>query len=91
MDNSGEIQQKPKLLGQVRDVIQLRHYSRRTEKAYVGWIRRFILFHNKRHPLEMGEAELPRFLSSLAVEAKSCGSAMEDLSMVIRKHMQTRI
>jgi len=40
-----------------------------TEKAYIGWIKRFIFFHNKRHPAEMGEAEIARFLSSLASES----------------------
>ena len=44
---------KPKLLDEVRQRIRARHYSRRTEKAYVHWIRRYILFHGKRHPLEM--------------------------------------
>src|SRR4029453_4215293 len=57
---------KPKLLDQVRQAIRTRHYSYMTEKAYVGWIKRFIFFHNKRHPAEMGEAEIGRFLSSLA-------------------------
>ena len=57
---------KPKLLDQVRQAIRTRHYSYMTEKAYVGWIKRFIFFHNKRHPAEMGEAEIARFLSSLA-------------------------
>ena len=47
---------KPKLLDQVRQAIRTRHYSYMTEKAYVGWIKRFIFFHNKRHPAEMGEA-----------------------------------
>jgi len=60
---------KPKLLDQVRAAIRTRHYSYRTEKAYVGWIKRFIFFHNKRHPLEMGEAEVGQFLSNLATEA----------------------
>jgi integron integrase len=59
---------KPKLLDQVRLAIRTRHYSDRTEKAYVHWIRRFIFFHNKRHPAGMGEAEIARFLSSLANE-----------------------
>jgi len=45
----------------------MRHYSVRTEEAYVGWIKRFILFHGKRHPLEMGEDKITRFLSALAV------------------------
>ena len=52
----------PRLLDQVRAAIRLRHYSRRTEKAYAGWIRRFILFHGKRHPGTMGKAEVSRFL-----------------------------
>jgi hypothetical protein len=46
---------KPKLLDQVRHAIRTRHYSYRTEKAYVHWIKRFIFFHNKRHPAELGE------------------------------------
>ena len=48
---------KPKLLNQVREAIRMRHYSVRTEDAYVGWIKRFILFHGKRHPREMGQQE----------------------------------
>ena len=65
---------KPKLLDRVRHEIRTRHYSRRTEKAYVGWIKRFIFFHGKRHPAEMGEAEVTRFLSSLAVDGKVAAS-----------------
>jgi hypothetical protein len=50
---------KPKkLLDQVRDAIRLKHYSDRTEESYVYWIRRYILFHNKQHPKDMGGAEL---------------------------------
>ena len=56
----------PKLLERVRDAIRLRHYSRRTEQAYVAWIRRFIVFHGKRHPKELGEPEVTAFVSSLA-------------------------
>jgi integrase len=56
----------PRLLERVRSAIRVRHYSRSTEKAYVTWIRRFILFHGKRHPEDMGEAEIGRFLTSLA-------------------------
>ena len=59
---------KPKLLDQVRDAIRTRHYSYRTEEAYVAWIRRFILFHDKRHPAEMGPPEITQFLTALAVE-----------------------
>src|SRR5262245_62105790 len=57
---------KVKLLDQVREVIRLKHYSIRTEESYVGWIRKFILFHGKRHPAEMKEAEVRAFLSHLA-------------------------
>jgi len=59
-----------KLLDQVRDVIRLKHYSYRTEETYVHWIRRFILFHNKRHPKDMGVAEIEAFLTHLAVEGQ---------------------
>lgn len=58
----------PKLLDRLRDAIRLRHSSLRTEEAYVAWVRRFILFHGKRHPLEMGAAEINAFLTHLAVE-----------------------
>ena len=58
----------PTLLDQVRDLIRLKHYSIRTESQYVQWVRRFILFHGKRHPREMGAAEVEAFLTHLAVE-----------------------
>lgn len=54
---------RPKLLDRVRSALRARHYSRRTEKAYVGWIRRYVLFHGKRHPAEMGRDEVTRFLT----------------------------
>lgn len=57
---------KLKLLDQVRQAIRTRHYSYLTEKAYVSWVKRFIFFHNKRHPTEMGEVEIANFLSALA-------------------------
>ncbi len=57
----------PRLLDRVRQEIPLRHYSLRTEETYVGWIRRFILFHKKKHPSAMGAEEVTQFLSDLAV------------------------
>ena len=57
-----------RLLDQVRDAIRLKHYSYRTEQSYVQWIRRYILFHNKRHPNEMGVPEIEAFLTHLAVQ-----------------------
>lgn len=59
---------KPRLLDRVRSALRSRHYSFRTEQTYVGWIRRFILFHQKRHPSEMGVNEVNAFLTHLAVE-----------------------
>ncbi|MDP3295087.1 MAG: integron integrase [Nevskia sp.] len=64
----------PKLLDQVRDAVRVRHYSIRTEDAYVNWIKRFILFHGKQHPRELGTAAVSAFLSHLAVEGKVSAS-----------------
>jgi integron integrase len=61
-------QAKLKLMDRVRHVIRALHYSRRTEEAYVHWIRRYIVFHRKTHPSEMGAAEISTFLTWLAVE-----------------------
>jgi len=60
----------PRLLDQLREQLRVRHYSLRTEDAYVDWVRRFILFQGKRHPREMGAAEVQAFLSHLAVDRK---------------------
>src|SRR6266542_1046802 len=64
----------PRLLDQVRTVIRVKHFSLSTERAYVGWIRRFILFHHKRHPKDMAELEIRQFISHLAVDAKISAS-----------------
>lgn len=63
-----------KLLERVREAIRARHYSLRTEESYLGWIRRFILFHHKRHPAEMSEAEANQFLTHLAVKGNVAAS-----------------
>jgi hypothetical protein len=60
-----------KLLDQLRDVIRLKHYAYRTEETYVQWVKRYILFHEKRHPREMGRAEIEAFLTDLAVQQQS--------------------
>jgi len=65
---------KPKFLDQMRTFMRARRYSRRTEQAYVDWVRRFILFHGKRHPRELGEDEVVEFLSDLAVKRKVSAS-----------------
>lgn len=74
----------PRLLDQVRAAIRLRHYSPKTEEAYVSWLRRFILFHGKRHPKELGEAEVTGFLSDLAVaKGASASTQNQALSAVL--------
>ena len=72
MDMSGS--SPPRLLDRVRAEVRVRHYSLRTEQAYVDWIRRFILFHGKRHPDAMGEAEIQAFLTHLAVDKSVAAS-----------------
>ena len=69
-----EIPPRPRLLDRVRDAVRTRHYSRRTEKAYVHWIKRYIIFHDKRHPADMGAAEVGAFLTALAVRNKVAAS-----------------
>jgi len=64
----------PRLIEQIRHTIRAKHYSRRTEKAYVSWIRRFIVFHGKRHPRELGSAEISGYLSHLASERRVAAS-----------------
>ncbi|MBC8180808.1 integron integrase [candidate division KSB1 bacterium] len=66
--------QKPKLLDQVRAAIRTKHYSIRTEESYVSWVKRFILFHNKEHPKDLGEKEINEFLTHLAVKENVAAS-----------------
>jgi integron integrase len=70
----GPLTQPPRLLDRVRAALRLRHLSRSTEQAYTSWIRRFILFHGKRHPAEMGPVEVSSFLSSLATTSQLSAS-----------------
>jgi len=78
-----------KLLVRVREAVRGRHYSPRTEKAYVQWIRRFIVFHGTRHPSEMGEAEVAAFLNALAsrrhVSASTHGQALAAILFLYRR------
>ena len=64
----------PQLLQQVRERLRARHYSYRTEQPYVDWIRRYILFHGKKHPRDMGKREVEQFLTHLAVQRKVAAS-----------------
>jgi len=67
-------QQKSEFLEQVRNKVRLRNYSYRTEKSYVAWVKRYILFHGKRHPAEMGKPEVEAFLTHLAVQRNVAAS-----------------
>lgn len=78
---------QPRLLDQVREVIRTRHYSLRTESAYVGWIKRFIFFHGKRHPLEMGAKEVGQFLSALAVQ-KQVSAVTQSQALTHLEHVR---
>jgi len=73
-DSAVDAIRQPKLLERVRQVIRTKHYSRRTEDAYIGWLQRFIVFHNKRHPQEMGAAEITQLLTHLAVNGNVAAS-----------------
>jgi integron integrase len=64
----------PKLIDQMRQAMRIKHYSLRTEKSYINWVRRYIYFHNKRHPREMGATEVQSFLSDLAVQRRVSAS-----------------
>jgi integron integrase len=66
--------ERPRLLDRMREAIRVRHYSLRTEETYLQWVRRFILFHEKRHPETMGEVEISAFLSHLAVDRNVAAS-----------------
>jgi hypothetical protein len=68
---------RPRLLDRVRQA----HMSRRTEEAYVAWIRRYILFHHKRHPAKMGAPEITKFLTSLAVDGSYTGMCWRSTSV----------
>jgi site-specific recombinase XerD len=73
-----------KLFDQVADALHVKHYSCRTEQTYVDWIRRYILFHNKRHPREMGETEVQVFITYLATERNlSVSSQNQALSAIM--------
>ena len=86
---------RPRLLDRVRQAIRMRHYSRRTEQAYVDWVRRFALFHDKRHPETTGAADIRAFLSWLAtqrhVSASTQNQALSALLFLYRRVLQIEI
>src|SRR5713101_9415874 len=81
--------QPPRLLEQMRKVIRARHYSLRTEETYLSWVKRFILFHGKRHPRDMGVQEVQQFLAYLAVEGHVAASTQSQaLSAILFLYQQ---
>jgi len=86
---------KPKLLDQVRNIIRRKHYSIRTEQAYVDWIKRFIIYHNKCHPAEMAEEEVAQFLTHLArdlnVAASTQNQALSALLFLYKEVLKQEI
>lgn len=84
-----------KLLDQARDKIRLKHYSYKTEQCYVEWMKRYILFHNKRHPLEMGTPEIETFLTHLAkvkhVSASTQNQALHAILFLYREILHKEI
>ena len=85
----------PKLLDQLRDRLRIKHYSLRTEQAYIQWVKRYIHFHNTRHPTEMGKPELEAFLTFLAVERKVAsatqGQALAALLFLYREVLEKEV
>ncbi len=74
----------PKLLDQMRNVIRTKHYSMSTEQAYLQWVRRYILFHGKRHPRDMGAEHLESYLTHLSVQRRvSAGTQNQALSALL--------
>jgi site-specific recombinase XerD len=74
LGREAETSKKYPILEQLRHRLRTLHYSARTEQAYCDWVRRFVLFHDRRHPIHMGEAEIGAFLTSLAVEGRVSAS-----------------
>jgi len=85
----------PKLLDQVQERLRTKHYSIRTETQYLHWIKRFILYHNKRHPRDMGEDEVGQFLTHLATEggvsASTQNQALSALLFLYREILKTEL
>jgi len=82
------MESQPRLFDQMREVLRLKHLSYRTEQAYISWVKRFILFHDKRHPKDMGAAEIRAFLAYLAthehVAASTQNGALNALLFLYR-------
>jgi len=84
-------QPKRKLLDMVRDKMRLKHYSLSTERTYVHWIKHYIFFHNKKHPLEMEKPEIEQFLTSLAVQKKVSPTTQNQAFVALKAGVHKRV
>jgi integron integrase len=95
VESDGRARGEPRLLDRVRNACRVRHYSPRTERAYVQWAKRFVLYHGKRHPSEMGSAEVGAFLSHLAIEQRVSAStqnqALNALVFLYREVLEQKL
>jgi hypothetical protein len=93
--NAINMPKKLKLLDEVRTKLRVKHYSLRTEKSYINWIKRFILFHHKRHPNEMGAEEISFFINNLAaannVSASTQNQALQALLFLYKEILKKDI
>jgi site-specific recombinase XerD len=90
-----DVMSEPRLLDLIRDRIQTLHYSIRTEQSYISWIKRFILFNNKKHPKEMGKFEIEAFLTHLAVKrhvsASTQNQALAAILFLYKRVLQIKL
>lgn len=93
VDRQVDCARRPKLLDQMREALRSRHYSPRTEQIYCHWVRRYVHFHNVRHPADMGEPEINAFLTHLAVkEEVNASTQNQELSalLFLYRHVLSR-
>ena len=89
-DTRGPIPQQPKLLDRVAMACRTRHYSLSTERVYVHWAKRFILWHGKRHPTDMGAPEVEAYLTHLAVDCEVAASTQNQALSALLFHLLER-
>ncbi len=90
LSNVEQSKNKPKLLDQLSDSIRLHQYSMATERSYVHWVRRFILFHGKKHPKTMGKEEIEAFLTHLAVDRRVSPST-QNVALAAILYLYTKV
>lgn len=87
-ERTSEYPLRPRLLEQVRDRLRVLHYSYRTEQSYIDWIKRYVLFHGKRHPVELGARHVETFLTHLAVKSRVSASTQNQAKSALLFSLQ---